>query len=345
MAVPTVLYTTAIGSDEPIEELPAEIISYGYRLNRPGTIRFRLALDHPKCVSTVIFPGKHEIAVKRNQAVVWHGPVLAASETDTKTARDVAFAGEGLEHYLSRMHVTSKLAFSAATHDQFTIARTLVNHHQAKAGGDFGIDTSAVTTSGRKRDRVYESWERKNIGQAIIELAEVEDGFDFFIDPATRALELRYPQRGIRNDDLIWDERTIRSFNRGIDSTRQASQVLGVGAGEGADMLLSDLQDSVAVADYKLTQAPYTNKDVKIAATLLDHVRRELALMKNPAETIGITVGTAEPPLFSYEVGIEARIKWPSPYKAVNEYRRLVGFDVVWTQGEEQAVLFLEAIT
>src|SRR5690606_38127798 len=46
VTVETKLLTVPIGGGEPIAELPAEIIKYGYRLNRPGPIEFRLSLDH-----------------------------------------------------------------------------------------------------------------------------------------------------------------------------------------------------------------------------------------------------------------------------------------------------------
>lgn len=341
MPVETKLHTEPIGGGEPIAELPAEIISYGYRLNRPGSISFRLALDHPLCTRDNV-GDQTEAVVTRNKAVVWRGPIDTPNETDEKGNRTVEFGGEGLESYARQWHVTSTLTYADV--DQLTIARGLVAHHQGKAGGDFGIDTSAVNLSGVTRDRTYLGFELKNVYEALVELAEVDDGFDWHINPADRELVLHYPRRGSRKPDLIWDERTIRKFGRTIDRKAQASQVLGVGAGEGDDMLRRSFQDASAVAEHKLTQRIYTNKDVSVQATLDGHVRRELSLTARPPEQFSITVGTTDPPIFSYQLGDEGQLRWPSPYDPVNRFMRLVGFDVTWTQGEEQAVLHLQEV-
>ena len=345
MTVDTVLYTTLRGDDEPVEELPAAIISYGYRLNRPGSLSFSLALDHPFCTRSIVGPGVHEAVVSRNKAIVWRGPILTANETDTKQKREVTFGAEGLYAYTRRMHVTTTIDHTsegAGPSDLAVIARALIDHHQNKGGGDFGIDTSGSETT-RNGERVYYSWERKNIYEALHQLSNVDDGFDFAIDPASRRFIAYYPQQGTRQNDLIWED-GIRGFTRTIDASAQASQMLGVGEGEGEDTLLRTRQDSGAVAQYGLTNSVYVNKDVKQGSTLVDHVRRELALTANPAQTVGVTIGTSHFNPFTHGVGVEGRLVYPSSYDPVSAFRRLVGFDVVWNSGDEQAVLYLEEL-
>lgn len=345
MPTETVLYTTLRGDDEPIEELPAEIITYGYRLNRPGSIKFALSLDHEKCRRDVIWPGIHEAVVKRNKQVAWRGPVLTAREDEERGM--VEFGGEGLFAHCRKMHVTSTIDHTDETgdgaKDLAVIARELIDHHQSKAGGDFGIDTSGSETT-RPHEHVYYSWQQKNIYEAIIQLAERNDGFDFEVDHETRRFIAHYPRQGTRQPDLIWED-GIRKFTRDLDATTQASQVLGIGAGEREDTLLRSRQDSTAVAEYGLTQSVYTNKDVNRAQSLDDHVRRELSLMANPAETVGVTIGTDHFNPFSVQMGVEGRLKYDSKYDPVNEFRRLVGFDIVWEEGDERTVLFLQELT
>ena len=339
MTVETQLFTTLIADDEPLEEIPAEILVYGERLNRPGPLEFSLAVDHPLCRREILNPGRHEIGVRRNREIVWKGPLLTFDEPEKPDDGPwtMTFGGEGLAHYLGRWYTTSRLTFNQV--DQFTVGRQLVNHHQTKAGGDFGIDTTDTSLSGVLRDRTYER--EKNIGEAVEQLAAVENGFDFHVNPATRKLVFHYPRRGSRKPDLVWDERNIRSFSRRGDSGEQASQMLGVGAGEGEDALRRSAQSSGAVSNFRLTQRVYTNTDVNRAATLLSHVQRELAKFANPAEVLAVTVGTVEPPVFSYQVGDEGRIVWPSTYDPVARFMRLVGRDLVWESGEERAVLYL----
>ena len=213
---------------ETIEEMPADIISYGFRANRPGAISFALPLDHAKTRVATLDVGVNEAAVERDDTIVWAGPIQTSDEDDTQ--RVISFAGEGLLTYLRKMHVTATLTYSSSTDDQFTIARGLVAHHQDKAGGDFEIDTTAVTTSGRKRTRTYNFWEHKNVYDAVIELSEVDDGFDLNINPATRTLDLFYPRRGQRRTDIVFDARNIRKFQRRRDATTQPSPTLATGS-------------------------------------------------------------------------------------------------------------------
>lgn len=341
MTVETVVYTQPVGGGSPIEEFPAEIIRYTYRLNRPGSIDVTLPLGHPKTVRTNLDAGVHELVVRRNNQVVWAGPVLTVDEEDGRRSRKLTVRGEGLMAYLRRWHVTATLIYGAT--DQTTgIAWGLINHHQSKAGGNFGIVNGAVA-SGRNRDRTYWWWEAANIAEALIQLSEVDDGFDFDFRP-DRTFVTYYPRRGSIRSDVVFDERNIRSFSRSVDATEQASQVIGLGAGEGSGMLLHTAQSSAAVATHKLTQTVGSWKDVAVAQTLIDHTTSLLTRRASPPNLIAITVGTTDPPLFSYAEGDVCQLRWPSPYDPVDEMQRLVGRDVVWSEGEEQAVLYLEPL-
>jgi len=161
--------------------MPANIVSYGFRANRPGAISFTCPLDHPKTRASTLDVGVNEAAVERDGTIVWAGPIQTSAEDDT--SRVVSFGGEGLATYLRKMHVTATLSFSDTDDDQYDIARALIDHHQNKAGGDFGIDTTASTTSGRNRTRTYNYWEHKNVYDAVVEMSEMDDGYDFAVNP------------------------------------------------------------------------------------------------------------------------------------------------------------------
>ena len=331
----TRIYTTIIGDDEPIEELPADIISYGYRLNRSGAINFTLSLDHEKATVENCEPGVHEVVVERNKATKWRGPVLAVSEDDK--GRSLNFNGEGLFHYPSRWFINATLQFTSI--DIAVIARALINHHQGKGGGDFGIDTSGSETS-RNADRTYDAYELKNVQEAIIQLSEVEDGIDFVIDPETRRFIVSYPKTGVRLENIVYDERNIREFSRVLDAQQQASQILGVGSGDAESTLTASQQDSSAVARYKLTQRVHSATDVTEQVTLNGHVAEQLDLWKDVPNALMLRVGTEDPDPFTAQCGDEIKINWDSPYKPVDEFQRLVGIDIVWNAGKEEAVLF-----
>ncbi len=332
----TILYTQVRGGGDPIEEFPADGVRYGFRHNRPGSISFTLPLDHPKTIQANIEEGVHEVVVERKDAVAFVGPVLTVKED----ADILAVGGEGLMGHLRRMHITETLVFSASTDDQFDIARGLIEHHQDKGGGDFGIDTTAVTTSGRKRTRNYFREAQKKVYDAIVELSEVDDGFDFDFNPLTRGFDLFYPRRGRRRPDLVFDVRNIRKFDRRRDATGQGSQILG----KFADELIVTGQDSGAVAKYGLTQRVITHQDVSVVATATDHVTDALRVWKDVPNLVVLTVNAIDPQLFTYGLGDEVKVKWDSQYETINEFQRLIGFDVIWSAGNEEAVLYLEPL-
>lgn len=332
----TKLYTQLVGGGEPIEELPADIIKYTYRLNGIGTLDFQLSLDHEKAIKDNVAINEHEVVIERNGVVVWVGPLLQLNEDDS--SRMLNFSGQSLEHFLTRWHITSTLDYSSVTGP--AVAWNLLNHHQAKAGGDFGI-TNGTTVAGPTRDRTYLGFEDKQVWEAVSELAAVDGGFDFYIDPATRAFTTYYPNKG-KTTEYVYDDRNIRRFGRSIDGTLTTSQVLASGAGDGTSMLKISRQDSAAVAAYGLLQTPYVNKDVKRSTTLQGHADLVLSTYKQPTEVISIVAGVTDPDLFQAHLGDRVRVKWESPYHNVNKLVRIVGIDVTWSQGEEQVVYLFD---
>ncbi len=337
MAHDTILFTQARGGGERIEEFPADKITYGFRHNRPGAISFDLPLDHFKTIQANIEEGVHEVVIEREGTVAWTGPILTAREDDR--ANTLAIGGEGLMAHLRRMHITTDLVFTVGVDDQFDIARALIEHHQDKASGNFGIDTTATTTSGRKRDATYKKEAQKNVYDAIVELSEVDDGFDFNFNPDTRKFDLFYPNRGKRTN-FIFDDRNIREFSRQRDATGQASELIG----QFADELIVTTQDSVALTKYGLTQRVIVHKDVGVSQTATDQVADALNAYKDVPNLIALTVNTTDPQVFTYEVGDEVKVIWPSKYDPVDEFQRLIGFDVVWTQAKEEVILYLEPL-
>lgn len=193
-----------------VNRLVVERISYVEELNRPGTATLgapiRSLSDEVKTRLADLAAFPCEVWIYRDATLEWAG------EVQTLGIRDqvVELGCVGLLGYTWRMGVTSDLTFSGI--DQFTIAADLVDHWQAQAYGDYGIDTSGVGTSGVTRSRVYLRDELHNIGKRLQELGAVDDGFDTHVDPTTRALVLSYPQRGTDlSASVFLDERNIDS--------------------------------------------------------------------------------------------------------------------------------------
>jgi len=125
-----------------------------------------------------------ELNIYRNDIVIWRGPILSCQlqgPTLTINAR-------GLLYYLRYMTLEANLLYPTAT-DQFVIGKGLVDAYQALARGNYGIDTSTTDiTSGVTRIRNYLYKENHNVFKRLQELADIDQGFDFWVSHSDRKL-------------------------------------------------------------------------------------------------------------------------------------------------------------
>ena len=148
-----------------------------------------------------------ELWLYRDGSLVQAGPVIGV-QTQSST---IVVIARGLQYYLRWMYVTSDLDYDAI--DQYTITKGLVDHWQSKSYGNFGIDTSGISTSGFTRTILYSADEHPNVLQAIEGLAEYQDGFEFYVDPLTRDLILTGRRGSDKTGTVILDSRAIPKAN------------------------------------------------------------------------------------------------------------------------------------
>lgn len=174
--------------------LVVDTISYVDELNRPGSATLGCPIaamtSDVKARLLNLAANPSEVWIYADSVLVWAGEL----QTLTLQGQSVQLGCVGLLGYTFRMGVITDLVYSAT--DQFTIAAGLVNQWQSQTYANYGIDTSAIGTSGVVRDRTYLRVELHNVGQRLAELAAVIDGFDLRVDPVTRQLVLAYPRAG-----------------------------------------------------------------------------------------------------------------------------------------------------
>lgn len=217
-----------------------------------------------------------ELWLDREGSRVFAGPIIGYSigEDGGLTLR-----AAGLLYYLRYMMVDADQTFAAV--EQFTIARTLVAQWQALDYGDFGLDTSAVTASGVTRDRSYlGATEEHPVLQRVSELAAVINGFDFWIDPDTRALELAYPTRGADlSGSVILDRRGIT--NPGADVSVAAGDLASEAVGRSYDrdtdtLLTSTAENPTLRASFGRCAIAETFQGITVQGTLDGHTEELL---------------------------------------------------------------------
>lgn len=264
-------------TDEIEGELPVEAASFIHILNNPGslTATIRIGTDAPREAPTDtegvtesftppppnVLAGAQAIYVERDGVIVWGGVIW------TYVADVVSNTGTiGAEGFFSLLRGrVLEGDYTATTTDQGAIVKALVDAVQGYTEGDHLIDTTTINTStGITRTVGWEAWERKNIGEAIEELANTRDGFDFRIrcrwgaTSPVREFVIDYPATGRATAHVLELGRNLELLRHTDDATTLASKVFVRGSGSGSSVNTSTVhntgsgyvrRDAVASAD------------------------------------------------------------------------------------------------
>ncbi len=193
------------------ELIQHEKLTWGESLDGLGFISFAIQPDQQgagaRALLRNIAAQGTEIWLYRDDVIVQAGPVIGVQpqgSTHNIITRSLAY-------YLRYMFITTDLSHTAV--DQYTIGAGLVDHWQALDYGDFGIDTSGIGTSGVVRTIDYPADEGPNVFRKLENLADADNGFEFFVHPTTRALTFTTRKGSDKSATVIIDERNITSPN------------------------------------------------------------------------------------------------------------------------------------
>ncbi len=256
-------------------ELPVESITYTNTRNAPGsaslTVELRPGVSRVNPQSLVAGAAT-AVYVERNGRFTWSG-LYWDGDVDY-AAGTLTMHCEGWLSYfrLRGVHTTKQYV----QWDQADIARDLLRHAETYGPGSrLGMIRYGTELTGVKRDRTYKESDHKSIGEAVEQLADVIDGFDFSFDaewsgPAEDELavwfRVRYPATGRRRDVVLEDgvNCDVTSARLGGKSVRNFAVVTG--AGDGPEQLWATSSRPSTL--YPRLEAVVSASDVKEHATL-----------------------------------------------------------------------------
>lgn len=365
-------FATDLRTGARIAELPLSGLRFGSRLNGCGDLSAVLPL--PALTSTAnatlaavfndaVDEGRRQIIVDRDGVVVWAGIVWVAPYTDSPPRREVRAADTW--SYFRRRVIAATRNFTSW--DQVSIAQQLVSYAIADQGGDIGV-TVESSTSGVLRDRTYNSYELKPVAEAVEQLALVDGGFDFAIDPAynpasgalVKTFRTSYPRRGrsfSQTGHVFEVGRNVVDWTWPTDGASMANRVWAVGRGDGASSMLAVSTDAYQIQSlasggpgYPLLESTISRTDVSIQSTLDALALAKRKAVATPITLPEITVRADLDPVFgSYITGDSCRFIVPpnlSPRfpAGLDTFLRIVGWDVsVSDDGAESVQLILGA--
>jgi hypothetical protein len=244
-----------------VAKIPFRNLQFELGFNGPTGIRWESPLYHEQITEANISPGLHEIAVMRNGVCVAAGPIWDITvSTDSKS---MTCAAQTLEDYLDVRLIRD---VSYTTIDQVNIAWDLISDSQALGNGNLGI-VSGLLLGGVTRSIDYKTYDGKYILEAIQDFAEMEDGFDFWISPSTRAFNAVYPRPAIdRSLHLVYPQH-ISSYAVTYYGKYLRNRVVV----QGPDPAYVVATDTTSLATYGLREYSDALKDAKTSNDLTQY--------------------------------------------------------------------------
>lgn len=238
---------------------------------------------------------------------------------------------------LHRRHVRSTLTYSST--DQASIATSLVAHAQDTSGGRsdraLGIDTSGVAATGVARDRTYPGDEAKSVGEALVQLADVLNGFVFDLQPTlgsgmvlTHAMALTYPNSGVASATVLVNGANCTVATVTYDAADMATDVVALGGGSG-DRLVQRLGG--VVGGWPQLEAVRTWQDVTEPATLTAHASRALLVDGAPSTAPDLALLDVQA-----SVSVDQLVRLVVPELGLDATYRVVALEVALVEATAQ---------
>lgn len=311
-----------------------------------------------------IGPGVITVQVYR-EGVCWGEYWITGAQParSRKNTPAIAIRGSTLDAYLSRVELQDDLIFTGV--DQINIARILLGHLAAQEHANLSLSLESGT-SGIVRDRTYLDSEGATYGQRLLELAQVDDGFEWMINLETVAGSLSrrwvwgYPQIGTVDPPphLFSDGRSggdILEWQEEIDALRGGTRWRARGSLVGGDAsttstpLTSTVHEATAhlAAGWPRIDRTLSYSTVNQAQTLEDYAAFWASRAGGALRVDQVTVTFGKNPSFSpNNLGDAARFFYDNEwYRGVWKTRRIIGIGVTPTSrssGKEEARLVLE---
>lgn len=312
--------------------LPFRNLQFEIFMNRASSTRFDLPLHHAAVQASLIEGGKHEIWIYRNNTLIKAGPLWDL--TASSSGSTIACTAEDLTAYLEVNLIEADASFTDI--DQGQIAWSLINTWQGLTMGTRGITQGSIPAS-VNRQRTYKKSDGKNIYEAIMDMVEQDNGFDFELTPQ-RVFNV-YPPRRTRDRGLTLELGAgLRHISVNHQGKYRRSRVLM----KGPEDTYVEAEDTVSRDTYGRASIAVSATDITSSDTLTERAGLERDRRRLPKVTPQISVvPTINPYDSDIRMGDTITIKAQAGYIQYNEQFRLVGWQTtVGAQGNESFVFY-----
>jgi hypothetical protein len=217
-----------------------------------------------------------------NNSLVFRGRITGMDDTLTEDNHDVALRATDYRGLLSRRVVWpgDQLVFTQTP--QAEIAWKLISQNMARPGGGPTLTRGLIPQS-VPRDRKYTVGQ--TVGELLDNLAEVDNGFDYEVDPLLR-LNVYYPYRGTDVPVVLEYGGTVATLERRSSSAEFANVVRVAGATGTTPKVATAA--NIATDPHGRWELNISEPDLKVQATVNSRAARFLADRQSRPDTYNI---------------------------------------------------------
>lgn len=289
MTVTAQVFVQTVAGVNVAELVNAEVTEVTWELNDGGSAKFVMRADDPQVLTPILGVHEGKIVVSDGTTTKWFvGPI----QTCDSTPKICTFSMEGLEVYF-KDRIVDDATLEYTSLDQNTIAINLVNFAQSEstqANRDMNIDIGSFTLSGNTRSRRYERNDHQVIFDLLNEFPELDDGFDWAVEPLPNGLRnfMCYnPKRGVFLSEIAfeWDvngTRNLKDFKVDESCLNLTTHSYVTGGTNGAVKFEENFEDTAKSALYKVRQRVISEGSQKDVTWLEDKAINEVALRGQP---------------------------------------------------------------
>jgi len=280
-------------------------------LNHGGSAGFILEVDDPNCNSTILAINSNELIIQYKGFDMWGGQISTVRKVASGNSRYWEVTCSQFFNLLTQRYCGYDKSTGLSDAREFTttdagvIAWTLIDESQNEVNGDLGITEGTLEVSLNRT----KSYEKKNIAEAIIELADNDYGFDFEIT-TDKVFNVYYPFKGTVRDEVVFrypgNCLEMESMENGLDVVNHE---LGLGRHWGGQEIYYIADDVTSQLAYGRREKIESYKDVEMQAYLTDMVDEDITWNKNINKVVKFkSFIDRKSDLYMYELGDSVRV-------------------------------------
>jgi len=279
---------------------------YKEALNHGGSAGFFFDSEGTLCTEDILAINENDLVIKYRGVTVWGGRISAIKKVADGNNIYWEVVAKQFVNLLEKRFCGYNKSTGLSEPREFTttdagqIAWTLIDEAQSETYGDLGITQGTIQSSVNRT----KSFDRKNIAEAILELAENDYGFDFEITP-DKVFNVYYPMKGEIKDDIVFKyPGNCISFESLEDGWDVINHQLGLGKHWGGAELAYVGDDVTSQASYGRRESIEAYKDIELLAYLTSMVDMDIEWNKDIHKVVKFkSFVDSKSELHNYELG------------------------------------------